>query len=112
MLVDGNPEFSSEDAITGIKAAYDRGETDEFVSPTTLNAFHPIQDGDGVIFFNFRSDRGVDSKGTGSITGNATGLANFRKASIVAMVCQNHRQARRSTLSHFHLWDIRNFPAW
>jgi len=57
LLVDGVPEHQAEDAQAGIKAAYDRGETDEFVSPTRLGAFQPLQDGDGIIFFNFRADR-------------------------------------------------------
>jgi 2,3-bisphosphoglycerate-independent phosphoglycerate mutase len=57
LLVDGEPEYTAEEAQAGIKAAYDRGETDEFVSPTRLDAFQPIQDGDGIIFFNFRADR-------------------------------------------------------
>jgi 2,3-bisphosphoglycerate-independent phosphoglycerate mutase len=57
MMVDGAPEFKAEDAQAGIRAAYDRGETDEFVRPTQLGAFQPIQDGDGVLFFNFRADR-------------------------------------------------------
>jgi len=58
MLVDGQPEHTCDTAINGIKAAYERGETDEFVTPTTTADFNPIKDGDGVIFFNFRSDRG------------------------------------------------------
>lgn len=45
----------------GIQASYDRGETDEFVKPTVvLTDGKPtalIQDGDSVIFFNFRPDR-------------------------------------------------------
>jgi len=57
LLVDGVPEFEATDAVAGITAAYERGETDEFVSPTRLADFHPIQDGDGIIFFNFRADR-------------------------------------------------------
>jgi 2,3-bisphosphoglycerate-independent phosphoglycerate mutase len=57
MLVDGVGEFEAADAQEGIQAAYARGETDEFVSPTRLEAFQPIQDGDGIIFFNFRADR-------------------------------------------------------
>jgi 2,3-bisphosphoglycerate-independent phosphoglycerate mutase len=57
MLVDGVAEFEAADALEGINAAYGRGETDEFVSPTKLVDFHPIQDGDGIIFFNFRADR-------------------------------------------------------
>jgi len=57
LMVDGRGEFEAADAQAGIKAAYDRGETDEFVSPTRLADFHPVQDGDGVIFFNYRADR-------------------------------------------------------
>jgi len=57
MLVEGSPEFREADALAAIRAAYDRGETDEFVSPTATADFQPIQDGDGVIFFNFRADR-------------------------------------------------------
>lgn len=57
MLVDGVSEFEAEDGVAGITAAYGRGETDEFVSPTKLAGFQPIQDGDGIIFFNFRADR-------------------------------------------------------
>jgi 2,3-bisphosphoglycerate-independent phosphoglycerate mutase len=57
LLVDGQAEFTAADASAGVQAAYDRGETDEFVSPTATADFQPIQDGDGVIFFNFRADR-------------------------------------------------------
>ena len=57
LLVDGQAEFSAVDALAGIQAAYARGETDEFVSPTATADFQPIQDGDGIIFFNFRADR-------------------------------------------------------
>ena len=57
LLVDGVGERQAVDSASGIAVAYDCGETDEFVSPTRLNSFHPIQDGDGVIFFNFRADR-------------------------------------------------------
>ena len=58
-------------AAEALQAAYDRGETDEFVSPTLIApvADGPagstpgvpagvISDGDAVIIFNFRADRG------------------------------------------------------
>ena len=57
MLVDGQPEQRANSAQDAIQAAYGRGETDEFVAPTTTGDFHPIADGDGIIFFNFRGDR-------------------------------------------------------
>jgi 2,3-bisphosphoglycerate-independent phosphoglycerate mutase len=57
LLVDGVAEAEAPDPQAAIQAAYDRGETDEFVTPTRTADFHPIQDGDGIIFFNFRADR-------------------------------------------------------
>lgn len=42
-----------------IDQAYERGETDEFISPTNIirDQSYNIRNGDVVIFFNFRSDR-------------------------------------------------------
>ncbi|HJW32007.1 MAG TPA: 2,3-bisphosphoglycerate-independent phosphoglycerate mutase, partial [Holophagaceae bacterium] len=57
LMVDGEAPFEAPDALAAIAAAYDRGETDEFVKPTKLAAFQPMADGDGVLFFNFRADR-------------------------------------------------------
>jgi 2,3-bisphosphoglycerate-independent phosphoglycerate mutase len=47
------------DPLSVIRAAYDAGQTDEFVTPTTIGspAVAPMRDGDAVICFNFRSDR-------------------------------------------------------
>ncbi len=57
LYVDGETAQQAPDALAAIAAAYARGETDEFVAPTRLDAFQPIADGDGVLFFNFRADR-------------------------------------------------------
>nr|WP_257305129.1 2,3-bisphosphoglycerate-independent phosphoglycerate mutase [Geothrix sp. SG10] len=57
LYVDGEAPQLAPDALAAIAAAYARGETDEFVAPTRLAAFHPIADGDGVLWFNFRADR-------------------------------------------------------
>ena len=43
--------------VCGIQASYDKDETDEFVKPTVCEDTARIQDGDSVIFFNFRPDR-------------------------------------------------------
>ena len=56
----GNRAGSAAEAI---QAAYDRGETDEFVSPTVIGATRDglagtMADGDAVIVFNYRADRG------------------------------------------------------
>ncbi len=47
--------------ICGIQQSYDREETDEFVKPTVAmedgKPVAVVQDGDSVVFFNFRPDR-------------------------------------------------------
>jgi 2,3-bisphosphoglycerate-independent phosphoglycerate mutase len=40
-----------------IQDAYEAGETDEFIKPTVLPDFVPIEKNDEMIFFNFRNDR-------------------------------------------------------
>jgi 2,3-bisphosphoglycerate-independent phosphoglycerate mutase len=40
-----------------VRAAYERGETDEFVAATTVGAEARIRPQDSVLAFNFRPDR-------------------------------------------------------
>ncbi|MEM1429487.1 MAG: 2,3-bisphosphoglycerate-independent phosphoglycerate mutase [Pseudomonadota bacterium] len=51
---EGHPAANAPDAV---EAAYERGETDEFVTPTRLEAYAAPKDGDGLLFANFRADR-------------------------------------------------------
>ncbi len=57
LITDGAAQYSASDAPSGLKAAYARGETDEFVKATVIGKPVRINDGDAVIFMNFRSDR-------------------------------------------------------
>jgi 2,3-bisphosphoglycerate-independent phosphoglycerate mutase len=49
------------DPLAVIQAAYDRNETDEFITPTVIvkdgEPVAPMRDGDAVICFNYRADR-------------------------------------------------------
>ena len=61
LLVNGEGEHAT-DPIAAIKKSYERGVTDEFVEPIVMtredgNPVGTIQNGDSVIFFNFRADR-------------------------------------------------------
>jgi 2,3-bisphosphoglycerate-independent phosphoglycerate mutase len=61
-VVCGTADYYSSSAVAAVQAAYDRGETDEFIKPTVIatadnKAIAPIQDGDGIFWFNFRADR-------------------------------------------------------
>lgn len=61
MLVDGEAEFVASSASEALEQAYARGETDEFVKCTVIrdasNAAITLDDGDAVVYMNFRSDR-------------------------------------------------------
>lgn len=57
LIVDGNSEFHAATAQEGLEAAYARGESDEFVKATTIGEPVKVEDGDAVVFMNFRADR-------------------------------------------------------
>lgn len=61
LLTLGKADFRATSASAALELAYDRGETDEFVHPTIIQATGQppitIHDGDVVIFMNFRADR-------------------------------------------------------
>ncbi len=53
----GQGDRHAPDALAALAAAYDLGETDEFIQPTTLGDYAGMQDGDGIFCLNFRADR-------------------------------------------------------
>jgi 2,3-bisphosphoglycerate-independent phosphoglycerate mutase len=57
LLVDGRGEFIAESARAAVLAAYERGETDEFIKPTTVRGEALVRPQDSVLAFNFRPDR-------------------------------------------------------
>jgi 2,3-bisphosphoglycerate-independent phosphoglycerate mutase len=57
LFVHGVAEHGAPTAPDAARAAYARGETDEFVTATTVGAGGAIRPGDSVIAFNFRPDR-------------------------------------------------------
>lgn len=44
-------------AGAGVKHAYEKGRTDEFIKPRVLAGYGGMQDGDGLLCLNFRADR-------------------------------------------------------
>jgi 2,3-bisphosphoglycerate-independent phosphoglycerate mutase len=57
LLMHGKAEHSAQSGPEAARAAYERGETDEFITPTTVGEEARIRPGDSVIAFNFRPDR-------------------------------------------------------
>ena len=61
LLVEGLADYRQPSAMAALRAAYARGESDEFVEPTAIQPVGTqpgtIDTGDTVVFMNFRADR-------------------------------------------------------
>lgn len=57
-LLVGKEGELAENLLAEIDQQYAEGITDEFMIPFKTHDFAPIQEGDAVLFFNFRTDRG------------------------------------------------------
>jgi 2,3-bisphosphoglycerate-independent phosphoglycerate mutase len=57
LLVHGRAPHHQEHAVAAVQAAYERGQTDEFIDPTLVGADGRIRAQDCVLCVNFRPDR-------------------------------------------------------
>jgi 2,3-bisphosphoglycerate-independent phosphoglycerate mutase len=57
LLVEGRAAHHADSGEAAVRAAYERDETDEFITATTVGAEARIRPQDSVIAFNFRPDR-------------------------------------------------------
>jgi 2,3-bisphosphoglycerate-independent phosphoglycerate mutase len=57
MLVHGRADHHADTAADAARAAYERDETDEFITPTLVGEEARIRPGDSVVGLNFRPDR-------------------------------------------------------
>jgi 2,3-bisphosphoglycerate-independent phosphoglycerate mutase len=61
LLTEGKAEFTAKSATEALSQAYARGENDEFVKATAIRTNNDspvfVDDGDVIVFMNFRSDR-------------------------------------------------------
>ena len=88
LLTQMQADYRADNAVDALRAAYARGEDDEFVKATVVQRSDEpnatIADGDAVIFMNFRSDRAreitrafVDKNFTGFTRAKVPQLADF-----------------------------------
>jgi len=90
LIVQGHAPFQAATAEAALMAAYERGETDEFVKPTAIvdDEGRPttMNDGDVVVFMNFRADRARQL--TRALTDPAfDGFARKRVPRLADFVC-------------------------
>jgi 2,3-bisphosphoglycerate-independent phosphoglycerate mutase len=48
---------SAASAVDAVRAAHERGQSDEFIVPTVIGGYDGVHDGDAVVHMNFRADR-------------------------------------------------------
>jgi len=57
LLVEGRGDHHADTGQEAVRAAYERDETDEFITTTSVGEEGRIRPGDSVVAFNFRPDR-------------------------------------------------------
>jgi 2,3-bisphosphoglycerate-independent phosphoglycerate mutase len=57
LIVAGHASHKTSNAPAAARAAYERGETDEFITPTVVGSEGRLRASDSVVCFNFRPDR-------------------------------------------------------
>ena len=84
LLVEAKGEFTADSAVAGLEAAYAREENDEFVKATVVCAAgqesSAVEDGDTVLFMNYRADRAREITRT-----FVTDFAGFERAKFPAI---------------------------
>lgn len=85
LLTLGKADFVADSAPAALAAAYERNETDEFVLPTIIEKPALIEDGDVVVFMNFRADR-ARQLSRAFVEENFNGFERYKKFNLGAFV--------------------------
>ena len=56
-IVARQSDYTAPSGVAAVERAYDRGESDEFVTPTCIDGGPSLADGDAAVFVNHRADR-------------------------------------------------------
>ena len=86
LYTEGHCEHRAADAQSALAAAYERGESDEFVMPTAVGEPALVSDGDSVIFGNYRADRAREITAA-FITPGFAEFAPHRAVELHSFVC-------------------------
>jgi len=84
-----------ETAEMAVENAYARDETDEFVQPTVIGSYAGMQDGDGILMANFRSDRAreiLDALGADAFQGFERRGISFATVAGMVEYSDSHRK--------------------
>jgi 2,3-bisphosphoglycerate-independent phosphoglycerate mutase len=115
-MTQAKADYRADSAVDGLRAAYERGEDDEFVKATVIQKSGDdavaISDGDAVIFMNFRADRAreitrafVQKDFTGFVRARCPQLAAFvmttEYAADIDALCAYPSQTMTNSLGEY-----------
>ncbi|HET8710104.1 MAG TPA: 2,3-bisphosphoglycerate-independent phosphoglycerate mutase, partial [Spongiibacteraceae bacterium] len=116
LLTQRQADYRADNAIDALRAAYERGEDDEFVKATVVQrtgeADAAINDGDAVIFMNFRADRAreitrafTENNFSGFVRAKTPKLADFvmttEYAADIKASCAYAPQSMKNSLGEY-----------
>jgi 2,3-bisphosphoglycerate-independent phosphoglycerate mutase len=111
LLVDAKAPYQAANAIEGLESAYARGETDEFVKATTIQAAGrapiTVQNGDVILFMNFRADRARELT-QAFINTDFSEFKRHRHPSLGTFVCLAEYDVRFNTPVAFEPQGLHN----
>lgn len=109
--ITGKSDLSASAPLQAINDSYARGENDEFVKPVVMTdkgaPVGPLLDGDGVIFFNFRSDRAREIA-RAFVQGGFDGFVRERRPSLSGFVCMTEYDSTLGLPVLFKPQDLKN----
>ncbi len=94
-IVEAESEHHCDSASEALQQAYERGEDDEFALPTVIGDGRRVEDGDVVIFINFRADRARQLT-SAFVTPGFDGF-QARRPKLATMVSMTHYQDELDT---------------
>lgn len=106
-IVEADAARCADSAAAGLQAAYAAGENDEFVLPTLIAGGARIEDGDAVVFMNFRADR-ARQLSAAFVDPDFHGFARARVPALSRFVCLSQYDARLPAPVAFPPADLDN----
>ena len=100
LLTEGQSDYHFETAEEAIHAFYEQKINDEFIPPTQIGKRIAIEDGDAVLFFNFRSDRARQLT-EALIANDFHGFNRNKKPRLQHMITMTHYADTLDTQSAF-----------
>ncbi len=106
-MASARSDFDCATAQEALAQAYARGETDEFVKATVLRNAEPMQDGDAIVFMNFRADRARQLAAC-FVSDGFSGFDRGTRPALSAFVCLSEYDATLKCRVAFESASLRN----